>query len=142
MADSELEIVEMQLTEIQATDGAGAQIMVLTETIGHRRFPIYIGFYEMDALDRALHGKVTSRPLTHDLVLNTVEGLGGQLERVIVDNLRDDTFFAKLEIRRPDGSTALVDSRPSDAVVLAVRRRVPIFVAEQVLDTIEQHHED
>lgn len=129
----DVEIVPMQLREIQASDG-GAQIVVLAEDGGPREFPIYIGYYEMDALDRALHRKESPRPLTHDLVLNVVEGMGGTLVRVVVDDLRDETFYGKLDVRMRDGSRALIDSRPSDAIVLAMRRRVPIFVAAHVLD--------
>lgn len=136
----EIEIVEMELREIQATEGPGSQIVILSETQGARQFPIFIGFYEMDALDRAIHGKQAARPLTHDLVLNVIEAVGGRLNRVIIDDLREDTFFGKLDVRMADGTRALVDSRPSDALVVALRRRVPIFVAEHVLQTVEQHH--
>lgn len=134
----EIEIVEMELREIQATEGPGAQIVILSEAHGTRQFPIFIGFYEMDALDRAIHGKAAPRPLTHELILNVIEGMGGEFRRVIIDDLRDDTFFGKLDVLRPDGQRALIDSRPSDALVLAMRRRVPIFVAEHVLQSVEQ----
>ena len=92
----------------------------------------------MDALDRALHGKDTIRPLTHDLILNTVDGMKGKFIRTLIDDLRDDTFFGKLVIELNDGEEITIDSRPSDAVVLAARRGVPIFVAEHVLDSIGQ----
>lgn len=132
----ELDLVEMRLKEILSCEGAGAQIIVLGEANGERSFPIFIGYHEMDALDRALHGKQTARPLTHDLVLNVIEGMGGELERVVVDDLKNDTFFGKLGVKMPTGERELIDSRPSDAMVLAVRRGVPIFVAERVLETI------
>ena len=133
-----LELVEVELREIQASEGPGAQIMILAEIGGERQFPIFIGMNEMDALDRALHGKEAPRPLTHDLVLNTVKGMQGDLVRVLIDDLRDDTFFGKLVIQLGDGTEALIDSRPSDALVLAARRGAPIFVAEHVLDSIGQ----
>ena len=135
----EIPLVQMRLREIQATEGVGAQIIILGETAGSRQFPIFIGFHEMDALDRALHGKQSPRPLTHDLILNVIDGVGGELERVVIDDLREETFYGKLGVRMPDGKEVLIDSRPSDAIVLAIRRMAPIFVAEHVLDTVEQH---
>ncbi len=136
------ELIEISLQEIQAAEGMGAQIMILGENEGTRRFPVFIGFHEMDALDRALHGKQTPRPLTHDLVLNAIDSMGGKLERVIIDDLREDTFFGKLGVKMPDGKEVLVDSRPSDAIVLAVRRGVPILAAAHVLASVEQHQSE
>lgn len=129
-------MVEVALKEIQAAEGAGAQIMILGEAEGLRQFPIFIGFSEMDALDRAIHGKETARPLTHDLVLNVIDSMGGRLTRVIINDLHDDTFFARLGVEMADGTEVFVDSRPSDAMVLAARRRVSIYVAEHVIDNI------
>lgn len=133
---SEIELVEVDLREIQASEGGGAQIMIFAESGGERQFPIFIGFGEMDALDRALHGTKTARPMTHDLLLNVVDALGGKLQRVIINDLQDDTFFARLGVEMENGEEALIDARPSDAMVLAARRRVPIFVAQHVLDGI------
>ncbi len=132
---AEIELVEVDLREIQASEGSGAQIMIFGESEGERQFPIFIGFGEMDALDRALHGAKTQRPMTHDLLLNSVDAMGGQLQRVIINDLQDDTFYARLGIE-VDGKEILVDSRPSDAMVLAARRHVPVFVARHVLDQI------
>jgi uncharacterized protein len=133
---SDIELIEVDLREIQASEGAGAQIMIFGETDGERQFPIFIGFGEMDALDRALHGVRTPRPMTHDLILNVMEEMGGKLRRVIISDLNDDTFFARLGVELPDGGETLVDARPSDAMVLGVRRRVPVFVARHVLEAI------
>jgi hypothetical protein len=132
---SEIELIEVDLREIQASEGGGAQIMIFGESEGERQFPIFIGFGEMDALDRALHGGKTARPMTHDLLLNTVDSMGGQLRRVIINDLQDDTFYARLGIEVA-GQEVLVDARPSDAMVLAARRRAPVFVAQHVLDAI------
>lgn len=133
-----IELIEVGLKEIQATEGPGAQIIILGELEGERQFPIFIGFSEMDALDRALHGRETSRPLTHDLIKNLIEGMGGELVRVLIDELKDETFFGKLVVRQPDGIEVLIDTRPSDAVVLAIRFGAPIFAAQEVLDSIGQ----
>lgn len=133
---AEIELIEVDLREIQASEGGGAQIMIFGESEGERQFPIFIGFGEMDALDRALHGTRTARPMTHDLLLNVVDEMGGKLQRVIINDLQDDTFYARLGIELEDGKEILVDSRPSDAMVLAARRQVPVFVAQHVLDGI------
>lgn len=136
MGMDEVDWVEVSLREIQASDSPNPQIMILGEVGGHRLFPIFIGFHEMDALDRALHGHEQPRPLTHDLVINAIEGLGGELVRVLIDDLESDTFFGKLVVRMPGGEEHWIDSRPSDAMVLAARRQVPIMVAEHVLDSV------
>src|SRR5690606_13431288 len=108
----------------------------LAEKDGEREFPIIIGFAEALALDLDLHGFVYPRPMTHDLVFNIIDGLGCELLRVVVDALQDGTFFGKLIIRAADGSEQLIDSRPSDAIVLATKRKLPIFVNELVLQRV------
>ena len=136
--NEEVDLVEVTLREIQATESHGAQIMILGEIDGERQFPIFIGPYEMDAIDRALHGKETIRPLTHDLIINVLDGTQCELVRILIDDLNEDTFYAKLVVKMPDGAEAFIDSRPSDALVLAARRSVPIFAAETILETIGQ----
>ncbi len=127
-------LVEMELREIQIVqDMQRTQIIVLGEKYGERTFPIFIGLNEALAMDMAAHGERTPRPLTHDLVLNVVAELGGVLERVLVTKLENETFFGALEVRSAGGQSVRVDSRPSDAIVLAVKTGVPIFVDEQVL---------
>jgi len=150
--DGELNLVEMELREIQRIEtnketelkgeAIGSQVIVLGEIHGEREFPIFIGFAEALALDLALHGYKNQRPMTHDLICNVIDGLGAQMVRVIVDDLRQDTFFGKLVIRNALGKEELIDTRPSDAIVLATKRQAPIFVAEHVLDLILRHQED
>lgn len=99
-----------------------------------RTLTIFIGLSETEALERAVKGIGTSRPLTHDLVLNALEALGGRLTRVLVTAVENDTFHGALEVTAAaDGKKIYVDSRPSDALVLAARRDVPIAVALSVL---------
>ena len=98
-----------------------------------RMLTIFIGLSETEALERAVKGIGTSRPLTHDLVLNALEALGGRLTRALVTAVENDTFHGALEVTAPDGKKIYVDSRPSDALVLAARRDVPIAVALSVL---------
>ena len=111
------------------------QVIVLKEVEGERAFPIVIGIWEAVAIDRNIKGKKTPRPMTHDLLENVIGGLESKLDRVIVTELRDRTFYAKLVLRR-NGKAVEVDSRPSDAIALAVQMRAPIYVEEQVLEEV------
>ncbi|MHC4990951.1 MAG: bifunctional nuclease family protein, partial [Planctomycetota bacterium] len=108
----------------------------LTEVEGDRTFPIVIGLPEAFAIERRLKGIEIPRPQTHDLLASVIRHLGGQLKRIIINDLRDGTFFAKLIID-VDGEEIEVDSRPSDAIALGVSESVPIFVAETVLEQVE-----
>ena len=133
--------VLVELREVQLVDNPNSvQVVILGEVGGERSLEIGIAQYEAIQLDMALHNEKYPRPLTHDLVLNTMEAMGGTLERVLVDDLRvtdlgiGGTFFGKLVIRLADGTTAMVDSRPSDAIVLATKTGAPVYVAEKVLD--------
>jgi hypothetical protein len=141
--DGELNLIEMELREIQVKDDMiGPHIIVLGEKEGAREFPIYIGFAEILALDNALHGRQAERPLTHDLIMNVLQGLGAEIKRVIVDDLRHETFFGKLAVRSASGVEGLIDSRPSDALILACKCRLPIFVAEHVLEMVTRDPEE
>lgn len=121
---------------------ANAPIVLLREAAGDRRvLPIYIGGAEATAIAFALEGVVTPRPLTHDLLKDVLDGLGVALERVVVTELREHTFFAELHLRLGD-RVQLVSSRPSDAIALAVRTGTPIFADEAVLDEAAQPAED
>lgn len=126
-------MVEMELVEIQMTGENGPQIIILQEKEGDRHFPIYIGNYEVLILDQTVRGFQSSRPLTHDLIVNVIEGLNATLTGVVVDELRGDTFIGKLLVRNADGEMEQIDSRPSDAIIVASKRQVPIYVAEEVL---------
>lgn len=128
--------VEMELFRIIIHENADQQIIVLKERGGERTFPIVIGIMEAFAIDRRLKGIETPRPLTHDLLQNVISGMGGQLERVVVNDLRDHTFFAHLVIRQQDDQIVTIDSRPSDAIALGVHNQTPIFVADHVLDEV------
>ncbi len=135
-------LIEMDLVEIQISGENGPQILILKEKDGDRYFPIYIGSYEAAILDQTVRGMETARPLTHDLVLNVVDGLGGELTGIMVDELREETFIGKLMVRISSGETVRIDTRPSDAIVLAMKRRVPIYVAEEVLAATNLERDD
>ncbi|HWE38046.1 MAG TPA: bifunctional nuclease family protein [Isosphaeraceae bacterium] len=129
--------VQMELTRIVISENGDHQIIYLKEVDGDRTFPIVIGLFEATSIDRRVRGQPSPRPLTHDLLASTIEQLGGDLQDVYISELRDHTYFAKLRIRH-DGETIEVDSRPSDAIAVAVTVEVPIFVAEDVLDEVGQ----
>jgi len=137
-----LMMVEMELREIQISEAGNHQIIILGEKEGNRLFPIYIGFFEAAAMDQAVHRIQTPRPMTHDLIYNLIDGLDCRLTRILVDQLLDDTFHGKLVLETPDGREVLIDTRPSDAIVLACKRGLPIFVAEEVLDQVISHQEE
>jgi len=115
-------------------DLVGRQPIVLLKTIeGNRFLPIWIGHPEAAAILMKLQGATTPRPMTHDLVTDILGELGAKVVQVAVTELRENTFYAQVTIQQ-DGSEVEVDSRPSDAIALAVRAEAPIFVADEVID--------
>jgi uncharacterized protein len=124
--------VQMELSKIIISEMQDSQIIVLKEVDGERRFPIVIGNSEAIAIDRRLKGLHHPRPLTHDLLANVIEQMGGTIERIEINNLQEHTFYARIHIRQ-NGQTIKVDSRPSDAIALGIASNVDIFVAEHVL---------
>ena len=103
-----------------------------------RSFPIVIGLPEATAIERRLKGVAAPRPQTHDLLMNVVEQLGGRLEAISINDLKEHTFFALLHIRDASGKLHKIDSRPSDAIALGIASSVPIYVEERVLDEAER----
>ncbi len=129
--------VLMELSRVLITELGDQQVIFLKEKDGQRSFPIVIGIAEALAIDRRLKGVPMPRPMTHDLMANVIESLGGQIERVVIHDLQDHTFLANLYIRR--GSEVIqVDSRPSDAIALGVASETPIYVAEEVLKQVSE----
>src|SRR3954469_25353805 len=127
--------VQVELKRIIITEASEQQVIYLKEVAGERAFPIVIGSTEAVAIDRRLKGQPTPRPQTHELLSSVIEKLDGQLERIVINDLQDHTFFARLVIRH-HGKTVEIDSRPSDAIALGVATDVPIFVAEHVMDEV------
>jgi bifunctional DNase/RNase len=124
----------MELVAIRMEVPANTPVMILREREGRRRvLPIYIGSSEAAAIHYAIEGIVAPRPLTHDLFQNVIADLGATLTRVIVTEIRDETYFAELHLDL-GGQAHTVSSRPSDAVALAVRSQSPIFASAAVLD--------
>ena len=127
--------VEMELVGVRVQMPTNTPILLLRETAGRRRVvPIYIGGPEAHAIDLALSGTPTARPMTHDLMAEIIEGLGAALERVVVTELRDGTFYAELMLRDGSGGVQTLSARPSDAIALAVRTGSQIFAEEALID--------
>lgn len=122
----------MELKRIIISEVVDQQTIWLKEVEGDRIFPIVIGIFEATSIDRRVKGLPSPRPLTHDLVTSVIENLGGELQDIFISELRDHTYFAKLRVRQ-NGELIEIDSRPSDAIALAVTAKVPVYVAEDVL---------
>ncbi len=131
--------VQMELRRIIISEIHEQQVIVLREVDGDRSFPIVIGIFEATSIDRRVKSLPSPRPLTHDLVANVIEQLGGDIQDVIISELKEHTYFAKLRIRH-EGELIEVDSRPSDAIALAVTAKVPIYVNEEVLDDTQEEN--
>jgi uncharacterized protein len=127
--------VQMELKRIIISEMHEQQVIALKEVDGDRSFPIVIGIFEATSIDRRVKGITNPRPLTHDLVAGVIDTLGGELQDVFINDLREHTYFAKLRIRQ-EGELIEVDCRPSDAIALAVTAKVPIYVAEDVLGEV------
>ncbi len=137
-----MDLVEVELSRVIIQQKGEQQFLNLKERQGSRIFSIVIGFHEVEEINRKLHAVETQRPLTHDLVGRVIQNLGHRLQRVVVNDLRDGTFFAFLGLvpkgTAPDSQTdeVRVDCRPSDAIALAVQTQARIFVARHVLDEV------
>jgi bifunctional DNase/RNase len=124
--------VQMELRRIIISEIHEQQVITLKEVDGDRSFPIVIGIFEATSIDRRVKGMPSPRPLTHDLITNIIDQMGGELQDIFISELREHTYYAKLRIRH-EGELIEIDCRPSDAIALAVRGRVPIYVNEDVL---------
>ncbi|MDO8676031.1 MAG: bifunctional nuclease family protein [Candidatus Omnitrophota bacterium] len=127
-------MVRVELVKIIIDEKRQDQIIVLKEKDGERQIPVVIGFMEASSIRLKISGVDMPRPMTHDLLVNVIEVLGGRLERALIDKLVDNTFHAKLEIRSKEGEIKLIDARPSDSIAMAVRLKSPIFVADDIFD--------
>jgi len=129
--------VPMELSRIIISEINDQQVIYLKEIDGERSFPILIGIFEATSIDRRVKGADTPRPLTHDLVVSVVENLGGELQDVVINELREHTYYARLRVRH-EGELVEIDARPSDAIAVAVTCRppLPIYVAEEVLNDV------
>lgn len=128
--------VKMQLSRIIISELTENQVIYLHEVDGHREFPILIGIFEATNIDRRVKDDYEPpRPLTHDLIVNVAAALGATVDSVVISELTDATYFAQLRLRKKDGELIEIDSRPSDAIAVAVTFSppLPIYVNEKVL---------
>lgn len=127
-------MIEMELIGVRVELPTNNPIVLLKETTGRGRvLPIFIGGPEATAIALALDGVETPRPMTHDLLVTLLGELGARLEKIVVTDLQEGTFFAELHLQTPTGAK-VVSSRPSDAIALAVRVGAPLFAEEHVVD--------
>ena len=125
--------VEVELSRVIINETSDQQIIVLKERHGRRSFPVVIGIVEIFAIDRRLKGIKPPRPMTHDLLDGVIEGLGARIEKIVINDLRNHTFYAKIYLSL-NGKTVEIDSRPSDAIALGVASNAPIYAAEHVFE--------
>ena len=128
-------MIELILSKIKVDENRHEQLVVFREKGGERFLPVVIGLPEIHAIKLKLGNIKPPRPMTHDLMLQVIEGLGGKLQKVVIDKLENNTFHAKLYIRKEDGTEIVIDGRPSDSVALALRAQVPVYVEDDVLNT-------
>src|SRR5512140_1233305 len=124
--------VEMKIRGLMMDPVTNMPIVILKDVGGNAVLPIWVGIYEANAIALEIEKVSTPRPMTHDLIKNVLLGLNTSVQKVVVNDLREDTFYALIWLER-DGQTISIDSRPSDALALALRTDCPIFVEEEVL---------
>ncbi len=131
-------MIELELVGVRVELPHNQPIVLLKERAGDRFLPIWIGAVEATSIAFALQGVVTSRPMTHDLMRDLLSNLEVSVDRIVVTELREGTFYAEIRMTS-DGESVTVSSRPSDAIALAVRATVPIFADESVLEEAGIH---
>jgi uncharacterized protein len=126
--------IEVRIRGLMLDPATNMPIVVLKDVASEAVMPIWVGMFEANAIAIEIEKVATLRPMTHDLTRNLIQHLNAQLERVVITELRDDTFLAVLWLRQGD-EPLTIDARPSDAIALALRADCPIFVSEQVMQT-------
>ncbi len=125
--------IEVKIRGLMMDPNSGTPIIILKDVNSETLLPIWVGAYEANAIALEIEKIATQRPMTHDLLRNLIVEMGSRVERVVVTELRDNTFFAVIEIRHSSGDIVMLDSRPSDAIALALRADCPIYVNEEVI---------
>jgi bifunctional DNase/RNase len=125
--------IEVKIRALMMDPNSGTPIIILKDVQSDTMLPIWVGAYEANAIALEIEKISPPRPMTHDLLRNLITELGVRVERVVVTRLQDNTFFAEIEMRNSDGSLMRLDSRPSDAIALALRADCPIYVDMEVI---------
>jgi bifunctional DNase/RNase len=126
-------LIEMSIKGLMIDPVTNMPIVILRDADNQRVLPIWVGPVEANAIALQIENVAPPRPMTHDLLNNVLTELGARLMRVVITNLRENTFYAYLELQRK-GETLLIDARPSDAIALSLRTKAPVFVDSRVLD--------
>jgi len=126
-------LIEMSIKGLMVDPMAGTPIVILKDKLGERVLPIWVGMPEANAIAMQMENVCTPRPMTHDLLRNIISDLDGRVDRVVVSDLRDNTYFAVIHLT-VRGERVVVDARPSDAIALALRTKSPILVEEAVIE--------
>lgn len=138
--------IEVKIRGLMMDPSSGTPIIILKDVNSDTMLPIWVGAYEANAIALEIEKITPQRPMTHDLIRNLINEIGAKVERVVVTELRDNTFFAVIEIRGTDSEPLMLDARPSDAIALALRADCPIFVDEEVVrasrNTVSNEIED
>lgn len=128
-------MIRMIVKGLTMDPASNSPILILHDPEGDQSLPIWIGLLEATAIASELENVDFSRPMTHDLLRNIVDTLGHSVTKVEVCDLRDNTFYALIHLLGPEGDEHIIDSRPSDAIAVALRAKAPIFVAKKVLES-------
>lgn len=125
--------IEMTIKGLMVDPITNTPIVILRDADGQRALPIWVGIFEANAIALQIENVATPRPMTHDLLRNVIQDLKATVERIVVCDVHDNTYYALIYVTR-DGQTMAIDARPSDAIALALRTRAPIFVEETVIE--------
>jgi len=125
--------IEMTIKGLMVDPITNMPIVILRDKDGHRVLPIWVGVFEANAIALQIENVTTPRPMTHDLLKNVIADLRARIEKIVVSDLKENTFFALIYLS-VGGEIMAIDARPSDAIALALRARAPIFVEERVID--------
>ncbi len=125
--------IEMTIKGLMVDPITNTPIVILRDKDGQRVLPIWVGIFEANAIALQIENVATPRPMTHDLLRNVIEDLSAAVEKIVVCDMQENTFFAMIYLARK-GETLAIDARPSDAIALALRTRAPIFVEDTVID--------
>jgi bifunctional DNase/RNase len=134
--------IEVKIRALMMDPNTGTPLIILKDINSEVMLPIWVRAYEANAIAEAIEKIAPQRPMTHDLLRNLIVQTGGSVDRVVVTELRDSTYYAVIELRLPEGDVLVLDSRPSDAIALALRSDCPIFVDEDVLQSSQSSTSD
>lgn len=133
---------EVKIKALMVDPNSGTPIIILKQKESDMMIPIWVGAFEANAIALEIEKMTPQRPMTHDLIRNLFTGLGAVVERVIITDLVDNTFFANIEVQVAEGNKLVLDARPSDAIAIALRMDCPIFVSEAVISSTKRSYAD